>query len=229
MPQQSAWEKEYRNPKLVTKEADPQNDLLRFLKFLKKEEQVKLEGLAVLDLGCGTGRNANYLAELGNTVSGLDISPTAINLAAKRARFLKLAVDYRIYDIGSKYPFNDESFDLALDVTSSNSLNSRERDIYLAEVSRVLKTGGHFFVKALCKDGDFNAKNLIKNSPGPEPDTYIIKDLKLVERVFTREDFVKLYQPYFKILQLEKKTSYTRFKGQSYKRNFWLAYLKKIK
>lgn len=106
---------------------------------------------------------------------------------------------------------------------SSNSLNEAEREIYLQEVSRVLKPGGHFFVRGLCKDGDKNAKNLIKLSPGKEHDTYINQDMNLVERVFSKEDFIETYSKYFEIQQLIKKTNYAEFKGQSYKRNYWLG------
>jgi SAM-dependent methyltransferase len=228
MPQAVAWENEYRHPKLVTGNDQPQKDVLRFLKFLRKKEKVKLQNLNVLDLGSGTGRNANYLAELGNKVTGLEISATAIKLAAARAKHRGVVVDYRRHDIGSMYPLADQTIDLVLDITSSNSLNTSERSIYLSEVQRVLKTGGHFFVRALCKDGDKNAKALLKNNPGPEPDTYIIKDMNLAERVFTRQDFIDLYSKFFKIIELNKKTNYASFKGQSYKRNYWLAYLKKM-
>lgn len=51
--------------------------------------------------------------------------------------------------------------------------------------------------------------------------------MNLTERVFSREDFIALYSPYFEIQQLIKKTNYAQFKGQSYKRNYWLAYMKK--
>ncbi|NQT49501.1 class I SAM-dependent methyltransferase [Candidatus Kuenenbacteria bacterium] len=227
MPQDTAWENEYKRPQLVTKDAKPQKDVLRFLKFLRKNANIDLENLNVLDLGSGTGRNANYLAERGNSAVGLEISATAVELAKSRAREMGLKVDYRLQSIGEKFPFDDGAFDIALDVTSSNSLNEKERDVYLSETHRVLKSGGYFFVKALCKDGDKNAKALIKNNPGPERDTYINKDMNLVERVFARQDFVDFYSKYFEVFSLEKKTNYTRFKGQSYKRNFWLAYLKR--
>lgn len=223
--QDTVWEREYRNPQLVTKDEKPQKDTLRFLKFLKKEEGVTVEGLRVLDLGCGTGRNSNYLASMGNTVTGFEISQTAIDLARARAEALGLSVEYSRHDIGGKYPFDDNTFDLILDVTSSNSLNEKEREIYLTETHRVLKTGGYFFVKTLCKDGDKNAKTLLKKSPGAEPDTYINRDMGLTERIFSEHDFRSLYSK-FHLLHLEKKTSYTRFKNQSYKRNFWLAYMK---
>ena len=229
MPQDITWEDEYQDPQLlVTKGDQPQKGVLRFFKFLRRKEGINLENLTVLDLGSGTGRNANYLAELGNSVVGFEISPSAINLALSRAKQMGVKVDYRIHNIGSIYPFKDQSFDLILDVTSSNSLNEKERDIYLSETHRVLKTNGYFFVKTLCKEGDKNAKTLIKKNPGPEPDTYINEDMNLIERVFTQQDFVSLYSKYFKIIKLLRKTNYTKFKNQHYKRNFWLAYMKKV-
>lgn len=221
------WEKEYRNPKLVTKNAGPQADTLRFLKFLKKEQKYTVTGKIILDLGCGTGRNANYLAENDNTVIGIEISKTAIEIAKARAKESRVAVEYRVGDIGVPYEIEDASIDIILDVTSSNSLDDKGRDIYLNECVRVLRDGGYMFVRALCKDGNKNVKNLLKSSPGKEYDTYIIKEINLTERVFSKEDFIALYGRFFKILNLEKKTSYSTFNDRVYKRDYWLAYLQK--
>ena len=225
--QGNIWEREYRNPKLVTKDDKPQADILRFLKFLKKEEKYMVRDRVVLDLGCGTGRNSNYFAKEGNSVIGIEISKTALSLAKERAKELGLVIDYRLGDIGEKYDIDDKSIDVVLDVTSSNSLDEKGREIYLAETNRALKNGGYFFVRALCKDGDQNAKILLKESPGKEYNTYTIKDIGLTERVFSREDFMSTYGKYFKILKLEKKTHYSTFNNRVYKRNYWLAYLKK--
>jgi hypothetical protein len=54
----------------------------------------------------------------------------------------------------------------------------------------------------------------------------------LTERVFSREDFIEEYAnstpaTSFELLHLEKETHYTKFNGRSYKRNFWVAYLRK--
>ncbi len=225
--QGNIWDKEYKNPKLVTKNDEPQADTLRFLKFLKKEEKYIVESRIILDLGCGTGRNANYLAERGNKVIAIEISQTALELAKKRAKELELAVDYRLGDIGVPYEVEDNSIDIVLDVTSSNSLDEKGRAVYLSEVVRVLKSDGYFFVRALCKDGNKNVKNLLKQSPGKEYDTYVIREIGLTERVFSKDDFLKMYSQYFKILKLEKKTGYTTFNGRIYKRDYWLAYLQK--
>ena len=235
--QGNVWDREYKSPKLVTKYEEPQGDTLRFFKFLKKEQKYKLENKTILDLGCGTGRNANYLADLGNKVIGIEISKTALNLAQSRAREIGVNVDYRLGDIGKPYEIADSSVDIILDVTSSNSLDEKGREIYLSEMNRVLKNrtspkatlgeGGYIFVRALCKDGNKNVKNLLKQSPGREYDTYVIKEIGLTERVFSKDDFIKMYSKYFKILNLEKKTGYSTFNKRIYKRDYWIAYLTK--
>jgi len=227
MPQYEAWEKEYKNPILVTKGEEPQKDILRFLKFLKKKEKIALKGFNVLDLGAGVGRNSIYFAAFGSNVVGLEISDSAIKISCERAKGKNLQVEFLKHDIGTKYPFEDEYFDLILDITSSNSLNDKERKIYLTEVNRVLKKGGYFFVRALCKDGDKNAQNLLKTNPGKDPDTYIMKDLSLQEKVFSKKSFVELYARYFKILKLIKKTNYPRVGSRIYKRSYWLGYMGK--
>lgn len=229
--QEKAWENEYRNSKLLTKANEPQADVVRFFKFLRKDLGMDIEGNSVLDLGSGTGRNAYYFAEQGaSSVLGFEISDTANALARERAEAGGYAgkLTYKKQDMGAAFPIADESIDIILDITSSNSLDEKGRASYLRESHRVLKSGGIFFVKALCKDGDQNAKNLLKMSPGSEADTYYMKELDLYERVFSREDFIKLYgDAGFAVLQIEKKTSYSSLNGRSYKRNFLIAYLRK--
>jgi 2-polyprenyl-3-methyl-5-hydroxy-6-metoxy-1,4-benzoquinol methylase len=50
----------------------------------------RLEGARVLDVGCGDGENAILLARLGAQVTGIDVSPRAIELAEKRAQLDKV-------------------------------------------------------------------------------------------------------------------------------------------
>lgn len=224
MTQESVWDKEYKNSKLLIKENIPSADVVRFVKFLKKES-FDIENSQVLDLGSGMGRNSFYFADLGAKVVGLEISKTAISMAEENAKNTNLNIQYVKQSIGERFPAQDNSIDIVLDVTSSNSLNEGEREVYLAETSRVLKKGGYFFVKALCKDADDNAKYLLKNFPGVEKDTYIMPELGVTERVWSKEDFIKTYEKYFSIVHKEKKTSYSRMNNRVYKRNFWVAYL----
>ena len=251
MFQKSVWEKEYQTPLLVTGGLEPQNDFKRFIKWLRKDRKLSLEGLRVLDLGSGLGKNAIFLAERGAVVTGMEISEKAIEIALERARQVNIHViiipeEISMYldsdshgndtlgvvtflhaDIGALYPFKDNSFNLVLDVISSNSLNEKGREVYIKEVQRVLKSGGYFFVRALAKDGDKNAENLLTLHPGKEKDTYIMPELGLTERVFSKEDFAATYSKYFTIEQLLKKSGYAIFKDKPYKRNYWLGYMQK--
>jgi ubiquinone/menaquinone biosynthesis C-methylase UbiE len=229
MAQEQVWDREYRNSKFLTKENKPQSDVVRFVQFLKKDERVIPENLNILDLGSGAGRNSFYFAEMGNTVTGLEISKTAVNIANEYANNAGFNINYVKQSIGEKFPVEDSSVDIALDITSSNSLTEAEREVFLSETNRVLKNNAYFFTKALCKEGDENAKYLIKNSPGKEKDTYIMPEIGVTERVWNKEDFISTYEKYFEIINMEKKTSYSKINDRSYKRNFWIVYLTKNK
>lgn len=226
MPQADIWEKEYRNPKLITNSDEPQLDFKHFVKWLRKNQHVDLDGLRVLDLGSGTGKNSLFLAERGSDIVGIELSKTAVRIAKERAEQRGLYAHFQTGDIGTTIPYEDASFDLILDVVSSNSLNEAERRVYVKEMKRLLKPSGHLFVKALCKDGDKHAVNLIEKFPGKEKDTYVMPGTGITERVWSKDDITELYKD-FKVLYLEKKNSYTYFDGKSYKRQFWLVYLQK--
>jgi len=228
MAQKHVWEKEYQSPQLVTKGEEPQSDVVRLLRQLKKKQGLVLSGLKILDLGAGTGRNGNYLAELGNEVVGVEIAPTAVRIARERARTMNVTAEYFEQSMAERLPLADLSVDLALDITSSNSLLALEREAYFGELVRVLKPGAFLVLKTLCKEGDKNAKELLAKQPGPEVDTYVMAELGLIERVFSREDLTKLYGRYFKLVHLDKKSSYTRMNNRSYKRNFWLAIWQRV-
>ena len=72
-------------------------------------------GLA-LDLACGSGRNALYLAELGWHVTAVDGSPVALDVLKARAHERALEIDTRIADLErGEFKIPSERFDLILD------------------------------------------------------------------------------------------------------------------
>lgn len=219
--QGNVWENEYRNPKLVSLSNEPIKSLKEFVRFIRKEGKLELNNLNILDLGCGNAKNSIYISEQGNNnkISGIDISETAISLANQAYP----SGDFRVGNFGKTFPYSDKCFDIILDITSSNSLSESERRIYLSEINRTIKPDGYLFVRALCKDGDTNAKNLINSNPGKEKDTYIMPELGLTERVYSKEDFISQYSESFELLYLDKETHYTKFNNRSYKRNFWVS------
>jgi 2-polyprenyl-6-hydroxyphenyl methylase/3-demethylubiquinone-9 3-methyltransferase len=54
-----------------------------------------LTGLKVLDVGCGGGLVSEPLARLGATVTGIDPTADAVDVAREHARAQRLAIDYR--------------------------------------------------------------------------------------------------------------------------------------
>ena len=115
--------------------------------YLKYEvlinEMTKLnKNLFQLDLCCGDGIHSFTAATHGANVVALDYAENSITIAKQRAIELGINVDFKVSDVES-LPFNNESFDL---VTCIGSLSYLNLQIFLSEVTRVLKPGGVFIV-----------------------------------------------------------------------------------
>lgn len=95
-------------------------------------------GRAVLEYGCGPGSYAFDLAERGAHVTGVDISPVAIELARKTAAERGLDVRFEVMNAES-LDVADGSFDI---VCGSGILHHLDLSRGLPEVRRVLKRGG---------------------------------------------------------------------------------------
>jgi SAM-dependent methyltransferase len=68
-----------------------------------------------LDVACGEGRNALWLAERGWTVTGVDFSDVAIAKAQASARERGLSIDFRVGDVTDGRTFDsDGELDLVL-------------------------------------------------------------------------------------------------------------------
>ena len=89
-----------------------------------------------LDLACGPGPNALYLAELGWRVTAVDGSPIAIDDLRERARAKRLAIDIHCADLErGEFAIPAESYDLVLDI------RYLQRDLIPA-MQRGLRPGG---------------------------------------------------------------------------------------
>jgi SAM-dependent methyltransferase len=99
----------------------------------------------VLDVGCGTGENALYLAEKGFSVVGVDLSTRAIDAAKAKAIERKLKVDFRIANALS-LDFKNGYFDNAIDSGLFHTFDDSDRVDFVREIARVLKTDGRYFM-----------------------------------------------------------------------------------
>src|SRR5918995_4963660 len=91
-----------------------------------------VRGLSVLDLGCGTGRHALWLASAGASVTALDFSEGM--LAEARRKPGAEAIRFVVHDLHEPLPLGAE-FDLVVSGLVLEHL--RELDGFFAEVRRV--------------------------------------------------------------------------------------------
>jgi SAM-dependent methyltransferase len=94
----------------------------------------------VLDIGCGLGDNAIYLAKNGHTVTGLDISPTALTTAEQRAKDAGVDVKFAVAD-STKLDGYTDAFDTVIDSGLFHSLDEEGRRRYVAAVHRASRPG----------------------------------------------------------------------------------------
>jgi ubiquinone/menaquinone biosynthesis C-methylase UbiE len=93
----------------------------------------------VLDVGCGTGFLAFRFAELGHTVTGIDLSPQMIDRARHKADQEALQIDFRVGD-AVDLDCADETYSLVVARHVIWNLPDPERGV--AEWLRVLRPGG---------------------------------------------------------------------------------------
>lgn len=104
-----------------------------------------VRGLAVADIGCGTGRHALRLAAAGATVRALDFSEAMLERA--RAKPGASNVVFQVHDLARPLPFADEAFDrvvcgLVIDhITDLHGL--------FREMSRVCRPAGFVIVSVM--------------------------------------------------------------------------------
>jgi ubiquinone/menaquinone biosynthesis C-methylase UbiE len=98
-----------------------------------------LHGQLILDAGCGPGTYGIILAQLGNKISGIEISPDAVQVANERATKKGANFLARVGDL-EKLPFKDNSFDICFCGWVLHHFP--DMNIAVAELNRVLKPGG---------------------------------------------------------------------------------------
>jgi methyl halide transferase len=99
------WDERYRQGNLPWETREPSTELRRVV------AEEKIAPCRAIDLGCGTGAHAVWLAQQGFDVVGVDLSPTAIERARARAASARVQARFiaadmlNLPDPGPLFPF----------------------------------------------------------------------------------------------------------------------------
>jgi 2-heptyl-1-hydroxyquinolin-4(1H)-one methyltransferase len=123
-------------------------------------DQGKFHG-DVLDVGCGEAAISLTLAEMGHNTVGLDLSPTAIDLARREAQNRGLPnAAFEVADI-STFTGYDGRFGTIVDSTLFHSIPVEAREGYQQSISRAAAPGASYFAlvfdRAGMPEGPINA------------------------------------------------------------------------
>lgn len=171
------WDKIHAKGQRPWEQDTPQ--VKEWLTFLQSANSGK-----ALDLGCGTGTYCGELAAAGFNVTGIDISPKALEIA--RASYPN--VQFIQQDLNNLKNPSTDLYDLILDVKTFFAI--RERNYYLQQIKSMLAPSGFFILQFFVhntekpflevKDDYLNlpfkihAKRQI-SSPGKESITYFLQ------------------------------------------------------
>jgi SAM-dependent methyltransferase len=97
-----------------------------------------------VDLGCGAGNYAIWFASKGFRMTGLDLSPNAIELAAALAAQKGVACRFMARDMTGAVEDLDDAFDFAYDWEVLHHVFPEDREQYASSVHRMLRTGGKY-------------------------------------------------------------------------------------
>ncbi|MDP7220057.1 MAG: class I SAM-dependent methyltransferase [Arenicellales bacterium] len=122
-----------------------QNPLLALEAPLLRKALGDVCGCSVLDLGCGTGRHALWLAEAGAHVTAIDFSEDM--LAVARSKRGADGVDFMVHDLHERLPFGSGAFDIVVSGLVLEHL--RDLPAFFSEARRVLNSRGRAVISAM--------------------------------------------------------------------------------
>ncbi len=165
------WEARYQAGDMPWEKGAPSPGLVDFL-----AAHPELPRGTVCVPGCGTGHDARAWAKAGFKPLGLDIAPSAIQLATEQTRAEGLSASFLMTDFLRAPPA--ERFDWIFEHTLFCAIQPQERGEYLQALLRWLKPGGQYLA----------VNYLIPDEDGPPFGT-------------TRKELWDLFSPHFELLQ----------------------------
>lgn len=152
-----------------------------------------------LDLGCGLGRHSLQFALAGFSVDSFDLSPVAVAETRKKAQDSGVSLRAAAGDMNS-LPYDAESFDCLLAYHVVSHTDTAGITKTLAEIRRVLRPSGEFFLSLCSKKAwsfaeagfpKIDENTVMKTEEGPEYGIpHFFADDRTIDSLFRREELV---------------------------------------
>ncbi len=159
-----------------------------------------------IDLGCGAGNYAIYLASRGFDATGVDFSAEAINIAKQNAKKKNVQCAFYVVDIVNELTDLKQTWDFAYDWGVLHHIFPQYRPKYVRNVHRILNPNAKYL--SLCfseKDTAFEGSGKYRKTPTGSL------------LYFSSEDELReLFSPYFKILDLRTVEIAGKFENHSF-------------
>jgi SAM-dependent methyltransferase len=154
-------------------------------KFLASQAERFSAGMKVLAVADGEGRNSVWLAEQGCAVTATEISPVALEKAAKLARGRHVAVDFMQADILA-WTWPTAAFDAVVGIFIQ-FVGPAERARQLAGMKQAVKPGGFLFLQG------YTPKQLEYGTGGPSAVENLYTEA-LLREIFSDWEIVLLHE-----------------------------------
>lgn len=141
----------------------------------------------VLELGCGNGRNAIFMAQQGCQVDAVDISAKAIEWASDLAAEFKVEVNWLNDSLFNLTP-DPESYDIIYDGGCFHHIAPHRRITYVDLVTKALKPNGYYCLYCFIPGTEF--------SPEDRTDWEVYRRRNLSGGfAFTKEELLRRFEP----------------------------------
>jgi SAM-dependent methyltransferase len=114
-------------------------------------EEGKIKPCRVIELGCGSGTNAVYLARLGFEVTAIDVAPTALGIAEAKANEAGVRVRWLLADVLNLPELG--TFDLIFDRGCYHNVRYVDAAGFVRAMCRLTQTGSRALIVSLNRDG----------------------------------------------------------------------------
>ena len=126
----------------------------------------KVRSCKTIDLGCGTGNYAIYMARQGFDVTGVDISPTAIELARNNAVQKGSKCSFIVADVLGEIDDALGKFDFAYDWELLHHIFPSDRENFIYNVYHLLNPGGRYLSVCFSEESNqFGGEGKYRTTP----------------------------------------------------------------